>query len=141
RPFEDLRETLRKFATDWVLEFLIKPDLQLFGIRFDHFYSEKTLHDRNAIAHAVEVLRKEGVLAEEVLPPPIGQERDPHDEDEAAQKRPLVMKPTRFADDRDRPIYKPTGEPTYFAADVAYHFDKTGRGSKRWIDAWGADNA
>ena len=138
RPFLELREPLRKFATDWVLENLIKPDLQLFGIRFDQFYSEKTLHDRDAIAHAVEVLRGKGVLAEEVLPPPKGQERDP--DEPVEEKALLVMKTTRFGDDRDRPIYKTTGEPTYFAADVAYHFDKLERGYLRLINVWGADH-
>ncbi len=138
KPFAELREPLRQFATDWVLENLIKPDLALFGIRFDKFYSEKTLHDQNAIAHAVEVLRAKGVLAEEVLPPPKGQERDP---DEPVEAKPLlVMKTTRFGDDRDRPIFKTTGEPTYFAADVAYHFDKLGRGYQRLINVWGADH-
>ena len=139
RPFLELREPLRKFATGWVLTNLIQPDLQLFGIRFDTFYSEKTLHDRDAIAHAVEVLRAKGVLAEEVLPEPLGQERDP-DEDAPPGKPLLVMKTTRFGDDRDRPIYKTTGEPTYFAADVAYHFDKLERGYLRLINVWGADH-
>ena len=138
RPFSELREPLRQFATDWVLENLIKPDLALFSIRFDRFYSEKTLHDRNAIAHAVEVLRAKGVLAFEVLPKPLGQERDP---DEPVEDKPLlVMKTTRFGDDRDRPIYKTTGEPTYFAADVAYHFDKIERGYQRLVNVWGADH-
>src|SRR5260370_32947541 len=50
------------------------------------------------------------------------------------------MKTARFGDDRDRPIYKPTGEPTYFAADVAYHFDKLERGYQRLVNVWGADH-
>jgi arginyl-tRNA synthetase len=138
KPFAELREPIRKFATTWILDYLIKPDLELFGIRFDNFFSEKTLHDRNAIAHAVEVLRGKGLLAEEVLPPPQGTERDP---DEEAFARPLlVMKTTRFGDDRDRPIYKTTGEPTYFAADLAYHFDKIERGYQRLVNVWGADH-
>jgi arginyl-tRNA synthetase len=138
KPFSELREPLRKFATSWILDHLIKPDLELFGIRFDNFFSEKTLHDRDAIAHAVEVLRGKGLLAEEVLPPPQGTERDP---DEEVSVRPLlVMKTTRFGDDRDRPIYKTTGEPTYFAADLAYHLDKIERGHQRLIDVWGADH-
>ena len=140
KPFLELREPLRKFATDFVLANLIKPDLQAFGIRFDNFYSEKTLHDRDAIAHAVEVLREKGVLAEEVLPLPQGEAPAVHDEDAPAGKPLLVMKTTRFGDDRDRPIYKTTGEPTYFAADVAYHFDKLERGYKRLINVWGADH-
>ena len=139
KPFLDLREPLRKFATGWILDHLIKPDLELFGIRFDNFFSEKTLHDRGAIAHAVEMLRGKGVLAEEVLPPPQGAEREV--DEEVTAKPLLVMKTTRFGDDRDRPIYKTTGEPTYFAADLAYHFDKLERGYQRLIDVWGADHA
>jgi arginyl-tRNA synthetase len=139
KPFAELREPLRQFATRWILDHLIKPDLELFGIRFDQFFSEKALHDKGAIPHAVEVLRQKGVLAEEVLPPPQGTERD-LDEEEATPKPLLVMKTTRFGDDRDRPLYKTTGEPTYFAADVAYHFDKLERGYRRLIDVWGADH-
>jgi arginyl-tRNA synthetase len=139
KPFSELREPLRKFATSWILDHLIKPDLELFGIRFDSFFSERTLHDRGAIAHAVEVLRGKGVLAEEVLPPPQGAEREA--DEEVTPKPLLVMKTTRFGDDRDRPIYKTTGEPTYFAADLAYHLDKLERGYQRLIDVWGADHA
>jgi len=50
------------------------------------------------------------------------------------------VKTTRFGDDRDRPLLKTSGEPTYFAADVAYHFDKLSRGYRRLIDVWGADH-
>jgi len=139
RPFAELREPLRQFATRWILDHLIKPDLELFGIRFDRFFSEKTLHDQGAIPHAVEMLRRKGVLAEEVLPPPQGTERDLDDVETTPQPL-LVMKTTRFGDDRDRPIYKTTGEPTYFAADIAYHFDKLERGYGRLIDVWGADH-
>jgi arginyl-tRNA synthetase len=138
KPFAGLRESLARFATAWILDHLIKPDLELFGVRFDNFFGEKTLHDRNAIAHAVEFLRGKGVLAEEVLPPPQGMERDR--DDEVTPKPLLVMKTTRFGDDRDRPIYKATGEPTYFAGDLAYHFDKLQRGYQRLIDVWGADH-
>ena len=139
KPYQELREPLRQFATDWILEHLIQSDLERFGIRFDLFFSEKTLHDRGAIAHAVEVLRAKGVLAVEILPPPEGRERDP--DEEMVEKPLLVMKTTRFGDDRDRPIYKTTGEPTYFAADVAYHFNKIERGYKRLINVWGADHS
>jgi arginyl-tRNA synthetase len=170
-PFEQQREALRAFSTDWVLEHLIKPDLALFNIRFDEFFSEKRLHDRGAIARAVEVLRKKGVLAEEILGKPADAKKaektakataagqvppagpaappaeaspgapGPGDEDEAPAGKPLlVMKTTRFGDDRDRPIYKTTGEPTYFAADVAYHFDKIARGYQRLVNVWGADH-
>jgi arginyl-tRNA synthetase len=137
RPFEEIREPLRKFATSFILENLIKKDLQLFGIRFDGFFSEKTLHDQDRLAAAIRVLDEKGVTALEVLPPPKGVDID---EEEYVAQPLRVVKTTRFGDDRDRPLFKTTGEPTYFAADVAYHFDKISRGYRRLIDVWGADH-
>ncbi len=137
QPFERIREPLRRFATSFILENLIRKDLALFGVRFDNFFSEKTLHDEDRLSTAIRVLDEKGMTAVEVLPPPKGVDID--EEDYVAQ--PLkVVKTTRFGDDRDRPLFKTGGEPTYFAADVAYHFDKISRGYRRLIDVWGADH-
>ncbi len=137
RPFPEIREPLRKFATTWILRNLIEKDLQLFGIRFDSFFSEKVLHDENRLEAAIRVLDEKGMTAVEVLPQPLGMETG----DEEYVGVPLkVVKTTRFGDDRDRPLFKTSGEPTYFAADVAYHFDKLSRGHRRLIDVWGADH-
>jgi len=73
-----------------------------------------------------------------VLPPPKGMEVD---EEEYVPTPLKVVKTTRFGDDRDRPLYKTSGEPTYFAADVAYHFDKLSRGYRRLVNVWGADHS
>src|SRR5207253_1137980 len=82
----------------WILEYLIKKDLQLFGIRFDKFFSEKTLHDEHRLEAAVKLLDEKGLTAWEVLPPPKGMERDP---DEEFVEKPLkVVKTTRFGADR-----------------------------------------
>jgi len=137
RPFEEIREPLRRFATAYILDLMIKPDLALFGIRFDAFFSEKTLHDQDRLRDAVRVLDEKGLTAMETLPPPKGV--DLHEEEYVAT--PLkVVKTSRFGDDRDRPLFKTNGEPTYFAADVAYHFDKLSRGYRRLINVWGADH-
>jgi arginyl-tRNA synthetase len=137
RPFAEIKEPLRAFATQWILRELIQKDLLLFGIRFDLFFSEKTLHDQHRLEAAIRVLDDKGMTAEEILPPPKGV--DISDEEYVA--RPLkVVKTTRFGDDRDRPLYKTSGEPTYFAADVAYHFDKLSRGFTRLVNVWGADH-
>ncbi|HEY2031727.1 MAG TPA: arginine--tRNA ligase [Myxococcales bacterium] len=137
QPFEKIKEPLRAFATSFILRELIEKDLQLFGIRFDRFFSEKTLHDENRLAAAIRVLDEKGMTAEEILPPPKGV--DISDEDYVA--KPLkVVKTTRFGDDRDRPLFKTSGEPTYFAADVAYHYDKLSRGFTRLVNVWGADH-
>jgi arginyl-tRNA synthetase len=138
RPFGEIREPLRKFATTWILENLIEQDLKLFGIRFDRFFSEKTLHDQDRLQAAIGVLEEKGMTAMEVLPPPKGMDID---EEEYVPQPLKVVKTTRFGDDRDRPLFKTTGEPTYFAADVAYHFDKLSRGYHRLIDVWGADHS
>ena len=137
RPFPEIRDALRDFATSYILENLIKKDLELIGIRFDGFFSEKTLHAQDRLSAAIRVLEDKGMTAVELLPPPKGMEV--HEEEYVAQ--PLkVVKTTRFGDDRDRPLFKTNGEPTYFAADIAYHFDKISRGYRRLIDVWGADH-
>src|SRR5262249_61898311 len=136
-PVDEIREPLRKFATGFILENLIRKDLELFGIRFDAFFSEKTLHDQDRLHDAVRVLDEKGLTAMETLPPPKGV--DLHEEEYVPT--PLkVVKTSRFGDDRDRPLFKTNGEPTYFAADVAYHFDKLSRGYHRLINVWGADH-
>jgi arginyl-tRNA synthetase len=137
KPFEEIKEPLRAFSTQWILRELIQKDLQLFGIRFDLFFSEKTLHDEDRLKTAIEVLDAKGMTAEEILPPPKGVEID---EDDYVAKPLKVVKTTRFGDDRDRPLFKTNGEPTYFAADVAYHFDKLSRGFRRLVNVWGADH-
>jgi arginyl-tRNA synthetase len=137
RPFEEIREPLRKFATAYIVDLMIKPDLALLGIQFDNFFSEKTLHDQDRLGAAIRVLEEKGLTAMEVLPPPKGMDID---EDEYVPQPLKVVKTTRYGDDRDRPLFKTSGEPTYFAADVAYHFDKVSRGYRRLIDVWGADH-
>jgi arginyl-tRNA synthetase len=137
RPFQEIREPLRKFATAYILDLFIKPDLALLGIDFDNFFSEKVLHDQDRLGAAIRVLEEKGLTAMEVLPPPKGVDID---EDEYVPHPLKVVKTTRFGDDRDRPLFKTSGEPTYFAADVAYHFDKISRGYRRLIDVWGADH-
>jgi arginyl-tRNA synthetase len=138
RPFEEIREPLREFATAYIVDLMIKPDLALLGIRFHNFFSEKVLHDEDRLTAAVRLLDEKGLTAMEVLPPPKGVDID---EEEYVAQPLKVVKTTRFGDDRDRPLFKTGGEPTYFAADVAYHFDKLSRGYRRLIDVWGADHA
>jgi arginyl-tRNA synthetase len=140
RPFEQIKEPLRAFATQWILRELIQKDLQLFGIRFDLFFSEKSLHDQHRLEAAIRVLDDKGMTAEEILPPPRGVDISPGSEDEYVAQPLKVVKTSRFGDDRDRPLYKTSGEPTYFAADVAYHFDKLSRGFTRLVNVWGADH-
>src|SRR5205807_1906334 len=107
RPFSEIREPLRKFATTWILKNLIEEDLRLFGIRFDSFFSEKLLHDQDRLSAAIRLLEEKGMTAMEVLPPPKGVDID---EEEYVPQPLKVVKTTRFGDDRDRPLLKTRGE-------------------------------
>ncbi|WP_321390923.1 arginine--tRNA ligase [Emcibacter sp.] len=134
RPEEDWLPSVRKFATDKMME-MIREDLAVLGIHHDVFFSEKTLHENGGIEEAVEELRKKGLIYEGVLEPPKG--KKPEDWEERPQ---LLFRATDFGDDIDRPLQKSDGTWTYFAADVAYHYNKVGRGFYNMIDVWGADH-
>ena len=55
-------------------------------------------------------------------------------------RKQFLFKSTNFGDDVDRTLQKSNGEYTYFAKDIAYHFDKFKRGFKIMINVWGADH-
>lgn len=137
-PFERVREPLMRQAVQIVLDTMIRPDLRDFGIEFDNWFSERSLHESGAIEEALAELERRGFIEERVLPPPRGIERDP-DADEQGRPQ-LVFLSQRFGDDADRPVKKADGSYTYFAADVAYHWDKLLRGFDLLINVWGADH-
>lgn len=137
-PFEPLRDRIAAVAVQVVLDTMIKPDLAALGIHFDSWFSEKALHESGEIEQAIAALQARGFVEEKVLPPPKGHERDP---DEVPDDRPqLVFLSSRFGDDADRTLRKGDGDLTYFAADLAYHWDKLERGYHRLINVWGADH-
>lgn len=138
-PFEPLRDRIAGAAVQIVLETMIRRDLAKLGIGFDSWVSEKALHASGEVERSIEELERRGFVEQKVLAPPKGIERDP---DQAPDQRPqLVFLSTRFGDDADRPLRKADGSLTYFAADLAYHWDKLQRGYDRLIDVWGADHA
>jgi arginyl-tRNA synthetase len=98
----------------------IKQTLARLGVEFDVWFSERTLHETGAIAETVEELRQRGVV----------EERDGA----------VWLRSTRFGDDKDRPLIRSNGAPTYFGADAAYYRDKRRRGFDRLIFLWGADH-
>jgi arginyl-tRNA synthetase len=98
----------------------IKQTLARLGVEFDVWFSERTLHETGAIAETVEDLRERGVV---------------EDRDGA-----VWLQSTRFGDDKDRPLIRSNGAPTYFGADAAYYRDKRRRGFDRLIFLWGADH-
>ena len=134
-PEEEWMEQVRNFATDAMLA-LIKGDLALLGVRMDNYYSEKHLYDSGKIEAAISSLESKGLIYKGTLPAPKGKTIQDY---EAREQ--FLFKSTLFGDDVDRPIKKSDGGWTYFAPDVAYHFDKIERGFEGLIDIFGADHS
>lgn len=114
---------------------MIRADLAAIGIEFHQYFSEKTLHESGKVKQLVQKLEREGLIYRGSLPPPKGKEVKDY---QAVEQ--LLFRTTDFGDDVDRPVEKQDGSPTYFAADIAYHDDKVGRGFSQMIDIWGADH-
>jgi arginyl-tRNA synthetase len=97
----------------------IRATLERFRVRFDRFFSERTVHDEDRLTPVLEELGHEHVY-----------------ESEGA----TWFRATAFGDDKDRVLRRSSGEPTYFAADIAYHADKRARGYDRLVNVLGADH-
>ncbi len=114
---------------------LVRADLRDLGIEQDTFTSEKALHADGRVQEAVDHLASRGLVYTGVLEPPKG--KTPEDWEPRPQ---LLFRASEFGDDIDRPLKKSDGSWTYFAADIAYHYDKFRRGFAHMIDVWGADH-
>ncbi|MEX0370151.1 MAG: arginine--tRNA ligase [Tateyamaria sp.] len=125
---------VRAFATDAMMD-LIRADLAALGVEMDVFYSEKSLYGTGRIEAALDDLRGKGLIYEGVLEPPKG--KKPEDWEPREQ---TLFKSTDHGDDVDRPVMKSDGAWTYFAPDIAYHYDKVQRGFDALIDVFGADH-
>ncbi|HAA96074.1 MAG TPA: arginine--tRNA ligase [Dehalococcoidia bacterium] len=100
---------------------LIKDDLTGIGVEFDNWFSERTLFQQGEYDTAMDLLREKDYLSER---------------DEA-----LWFDSTKLGDEKDNVVVRSTGEPTYFASDIAYHYNKfVGRGYDSVVDIWGADH-
>ena len=127
-------EDVRSFATEKMME-LIRADLKALGVEMDVFYSEKSLYGTGRIEAALDDLKGKGLIYEGVLEPPKG--KKPEDWEPREQ---TLFKSTEHGDDVDRPVMKSDGGWTYFAPDIAYHYDKVQRGFDMLIDVFGADH-
>ncbi len=125
---------IREFATGKMLD-LIREDLAMLGVKMDVFFSEKSLYGTGRIEAALASLESKGLIYEGVLEPPKG--KKPEDWEPREQ---TLFKSTEHGDDVDRPVKKSDGSWTYFAPDIAYHFDKIERGFDALIDVFGADH-
>ncbi|WP_435229119.1 arginine--tRNA ligase [Pseudopelagicola sp. nBUS_20] len=134
QPEEVWLADIREFSTDAMME-LIRADLQALGVVIDVFYSEKSLYGTGQIEAALRLLNSKGLIYEGVLEPPKG--KKPEDWEPREQ---TLFKSTEHGDDVDRPVKKSDGSWTYFAPDIAYHYDKVSRGFDALIDVFGADH-
>jgi len=125
---------VREFAIEKMME-LIRSDLKALGVEMDVFYSEKSLYGTGRIEAALQDLKDKGLIYEGVLEPPKG--KKPEDWEPREQ---TLFKSTDHGDDVDRPVMKSDGGWTYFAPDIAYHYDKVQRGFDQLIDVFGADH-
>ncbi len=114
---------------------LIREDLAALGIQHDNFYSERVLHESGAIEKTLAFLESQGLIYVGVLEPPKG--KTPDDWEPRPQ---TLFRATQFGDDVDRALKKSDGSWTYFAPDIAYHFEKFQRGYTQMIDVFGADH-
>ena len=127
-------EDVREFSTDAMMK-LIKDDLAALGVEMDVFFSEKSLYGGGKIEKAIESLKSKNLIYDGILDSPKGKKVE--DWEPRVQ---TLFKSTSHGDDVDRPIKKSDGAWTYFAPDIAYHFDKVERNFDHLIDVFGADH-
>ncbi len=134
RPEAEWLEEIREFATQAMME-QIRGDLAILGVEMDVYSSEKALYGTGRIEDAIARLDTQGLIYRGVLEPPKG--KLPEDWEAREQ---LLFRSSAHGDDVDRPIQKSDGAWTYFAPDIAYHWDKIDRGFDQLIDVFGADH-
>ena len=132
--FEKSFDELKKLSLNASMS-LIKNDLNELGISHDNFFSETVLVKKNLVKKVVENLKKKKYVEEGYLDPPKGESS----KDWKKIKR-LIFKSSSFGDDTDRALQKNDGSWTYFANDVAYHFDKINRKFDNLVNVLGADH-
>ncbi len=98
----------------------IKDDLAEFGVTYEQWFSERSLMDDGSIEKALAVLKSNNYL---------------YEKDGA-----IWFKSSELGDEKDRVVIRDNGQATYFASDIAYHWNKLERGFDTLIDIWGADH-
>lgn len=119
QPDEKALMFCARYAADLILEEM-KQDLESFGVVFDCWFSEQGLYDSGKVASVIETFRNRNII---------------YEKDGA-----LWFDTTSYGDEKDRVVVRQNGQTTYFASDIAYHYDKFDRGFEKVIDVWGADH-
>jgi arginyl-tRNA synthetase len=98
----------------------VQHDLERIGVRFDTWFSERSLHERGDVNEVLRLLGDRGFTYE--------------------HERAVWLRTSELGDQRDRVLVKGDGAPTYLLPDIAYHRDKFARGWEHLVDIWGADH-
>ncbi|MBI2917931.1 MAG: arginine--tRNA ligase [Chloroflexi bacterium] len=119
-PEEQVLESLGRLGVERMLG-QIREDLKLIGVEFDNWFSERSLFEKGQYERAMALLRESGYLKE--------------------MEGALWFVSTALGEDKDNVVVRSTGVPTYFATDIAYHYNKfVERGYGQVINVWGADH-
>lgn len=97
-----------------------KQDLQNYGVEYDCWFSERSLHEAGKVDQVLDFLEKRGLTYE--------------------SEDAIWLRTTNFGDDKDRVLRTSDGRTTYFTADIAYHLNKFERGFDLVINIWGPDH-
>ncbi|UIP92665.1 arginine--tRNA ligase [Wolbachia endosymbiont of Anopheles demeilloni] len=133
REEEDNR-VIREYTLSSILE-LIKEEMSLLGVNHDVFTSEYELQKSGKIEESIKILSDKGLVYEGYLEKPKGKESESW-----TSRKEMLFCSTKFGDDVDRALKKEDGSWTYFASDIAYHFDKISRGFNNMIVELGSDH-
>ncbi|HUE75766.1 MAG TPA: arginine--tRNA ligase [Chloroflexota bacterium] len=119
QPDEAMRQ-VGQIGLDKMVE-AARADLGWLGIRYDVWFSEQSLFDTGLVARVLDLLRERGVITE--------------------REGAVWFTSTALGEDKDNVLIRSNGVPTYFASDIAYHYDKfVTRGFDQVINIWGADH-
>jgi arginyl-tRNA synthetase len=119
-PREEATAELARVGVAYFVD-SIKSDLERLGINYDCWFSEQTLYDQSEVQRVLDMLRQSGYIA--------------------AREGAIWFVSSALGEDKDNVLVRSNGEPTYFASDIAYHYNKfVVRGFDRVIDVWGADH-
>jgi arginyl-tRNA synthetase len=100
---------------------MIREDLEAIGVRYDAWFSERSLYSGDTYETTMAMLREKGFIAE--------------------REGAVWFVSSSLGEEKDNVLVRSTGAPTYFASDIAYHYDKFAlRGFDRVVDVWGADH-
>lgn len=135
KPEDEQLAVAKSVALPMMMD-MIREDLAALGVAHAHFASEQSLHDDGSVEAALNTLDGKGLIYQGILEPPKGKEPPPDWEPQPQ----TLFKSSDFGDDSDRALKKSDGAWTYFAPDIAYHYDKVQRGYANMIDVWGADH-